>query len=124
MDMGERIENCYMDEFIEEVEYGMSLNAIKEKLKSTFMIIGRTEKKEMVSVNVGNNMDYKIEKNIVCRPRILLIGRVIDGNIINDIYKKNISNKNKGIEDCMKKTIEEVSRIDDSVNDNVFAKMI
>lgn len=124
MDMGERIEICYMDEFLEEVEYGMSLDVTKEKLKSTFMIIGRTKRKEMVSVIVGDSTDYKIEKNIVSSPRILLIGGVIDGKIINDIYVKNIFDKSQKIEDCMRKTIEEVSEIDDSINKNVFIKMI
>lgn len=124
MDMGKRIEECYMGEFLEEVEYGMSLDATKEKLKSTFMIIGRTERKEMVSVIVGNSTDYKIEKNIVSSPRILLIGGVIDGKIINDIYMKHISDVKKSVEDCMRKTIEEVSEIDDSINKNIFAKMI
>lgn len=124
MDMGEKIVNCYMDEFLEEIEYGMSLDATKEKLKSTFMIIGRTEGKQMISVIVGRSTDYKIEKSIVCSPRILLIGGAIDGNIINDIYMKNISDKSKDIEDCMRKTIEEVSKLDDCINDNTFANMI
>lgn len=124
MDMGKRIRECYMEEFLEEVEYGMNMDVTKEKLKSTFMIIGRTERKEMVSVIVGDSTDYKIEKNIVSSPRILLIGGVIDGNLINDIYMKNISNKNMSIDGCMRKTIEEVSEIDDSINKNIFAKMI
>ena len=124
MDMGKRTESCYMDEFLEEIEYEMSLDKTKKELESAFMIIGRTEIGEMYSVIVGNSTDYKIEKNLVCTPRALLIGGVSDKNMINALYDKNITNMNMSIEECMRKTIAEASEVDGSINDNFFTRII
>lgn len=123
-DMQNRIESCFIDEFLEEVEYGISLDVTREKMRSTFMIIGRTEKREIISIIAGNSTNYKVEKKIVCDSWIRFVGGVIDRNIIYNIYMKNMSNKKMSIENCMRKTITEVSQIDNSINNNIFMQII
>lgn len=124
MKLGERIKYCYIEEFLEVVEYGMSLDSTKEYLHSSFIIIGRTKNKHIMTTIVGNNTQYKMDKHIVTNVRHLAIGGTIDGEKIFEIYEKNLSNHGMSIQSCMIKTIHGVSLLDSSVNTNTFAVMI
>lgn len=124
MELGERIKNCYIDEFLEVVKYGMDLDATKEHLHSSFIIIGKTNVGNIITSIVGDVTNYKIEKKIADSPRILAIGGTIDGETINKIYYRNIKRTNIPIVKCMTDTIKEVSTLDCSVNTNTFAVTI
>lgn len=124
MELGKRINNCYIDEFLEIVKYGMSLDSTKEHLHSSFIIIGRSISGCIMTSIVGDVTNYNIERNVVDRPRILTIGGTIDGKIINNIYCENIKKLSTPIAECMINTIKEVSDLDSSVNANTFAVMI
>ncbi len=120
MALEEKVKYCYIDDFLDVVECGMGSEKTKENLRSSFIIIGKTQNKNMISTMVGDVTDYKIEKNNVISPRILAIGGTIEGQVINDIYIKNIRNTTISISQRMKNTIMQVSKLDESVNDNVF----
>lgn len=123
-DMGERISNCYIEEFLEEVEYGMNLNVTKEKLQSTFLIIGRTEKGSIRSAIIGNSTGYKLESRIISEPRFFSIGGTISGEIIKEIYTRNMQGMKLDIIGGMERTIKEVAALDYSINENVFCQNI
>lgn len=124
MELGERIKNCYIDEFLEVVKYGMDLDATKEHLCSSFIIIGKSRNGNMITSIAGDVTNYKVEKNIADSPRILTIGGTIEGEIINKIYYRNIKRASVPIVKCMTDTIKEVSTLDCSVNTNTFVVTI
>lgn len=95
----------------------------QQHLQSSFKIIGKTKESEMITAIAGDVTNFKIEKNSVLTPRFLTIGGTVDGNIINRIYFKNIKDT-KNPFDCMKNTIIQVSKIDNSVNSNIFYSSI
>ncbi len=121
MDIGYSINNCYMEEFIEEVEYGMGLESTKEKLESSFLIIGRTRNGKMKFVIAGKDTNYSIK--YIPINRIAFIGGVIPIKDIQKICKKNCDIKSSPFE-ILKSTIEDVSDLDSSVNKNIFYKII
>lgn len=124
MELGEKIKDCYIDEFLEIVKYGMDLDATKEHLRSSFIIIGKTDTGNIITSIVGDVTNYKIEKKIADSPRILTIGGTIDGEIINKIYYRKIKRLNVPTVKCMTDTIKEVSTLDWSVNTNTFVVTI
>lgn len=121
MDMGIGIKNFYIEEFLEEVEYGMGLEATKEKLKSSFLILGRAKTGEMKFVIAGQDTNYNIK--YIPINRIAFIGGTIPIGDIKEICKKNSGIKNSPFE-ILKSTIEDVSELDSSVNKNIFYKTI
>lgn len=100
----------------------------QENLMSSFIIIGKTENKEMVTSIAGDLTNFKVKKNIVTIPKVLSIGGMVDGSVIQNIYITNIGNEEIEIEieveDRMRKTIKDVSRIDSSINSNTFIQKI
>lgn len=120
-DMDERIENCYIDEFLEEVEYGMSLDVTKEKMESTFMIIGKSESGNIKYVIVGQDTNFEI-KDIPLNS-VSFIGGTIPIADIREICKKN-SEIISFPYILLKKIIEDVSEIDKTINKNIFFKTI
>lgn len=121
MDMGERIENCYIEEFLEEIEYGMRLDVTKEKLKSTIMIIGKSENGDMRYVIAGKDTDFKIKD--VPLNSVSFIGGTVPIEDIREICKRNLKNIASPFE-LLKKIIEDVSDIDESINKNIFFRVI
>lgn len=120
-DMGERIENCYIDEFLEEVEYGMSLDVTREKLKSTLMIIGKKENGDIRFTIAGQDTNFKLKD--VSINSIYFIGGTIPIEDIREICVKN-SKSTAFPYRILKKTIEDVSDKDESINKNIFFKAI
>lgn len=121
MDMEDSINNCYMEEFIEEVEYGMGLESTKEKLESSFLILGRTRNGEMKFVITGKDTNYRIK--YIPLNVIAFIGGTIPIKDIKEICKKNSEIKGSPFA-ILKSTIEDVSDLDSSVNKNIFFKTI
>lgn len=123
-EMGNYRNSYFIENFLELLEFHMKEKDTQKNLMSSFIIIGKTENKEMVTSIVGDLTNFKIEKNIVTMPRVLSIGGTVDGSIIEDIYITNIGNKEIEVEDRMRKTIKDVSMIDSSVNSNIFIQKI
>lgn len=121
MELEEKIDKCYIDEFMEVVEYGMGLNATKEKMRSTFLMIGRTKEKEMKVAVAGKDTNYQII--YIPLNRITFIGGTIPEEEIMKICKEN-SDTNDSTFEIFKKTIVDVSKIDKSVNENIFYQTI
>lgn len=119
-EMGTDIAKYYIDDFLEMVEFLVDDKETQEYLSSSFIIIGRDQNSQMYTAIIGDSTAYKSEINLVTCPRILSIGGTIEGSIIKNIYYKNIKNETLSIEECMATTILQVSRLDSSINSNVF----
>lgn len=119
-EMGTDISNYYINDYLEMVEFLFNDIETQEKLRSSFIIIGRDQDSKMYTTIIGDNTSYKLKTNLVTSPRVLTIGGSIDGSIINNIYFTNIKNEILSIEERMATTILQVSRLDSSVNSNVF----
>ncbi len=119
--MGKRIENCYMEEFLEEIEYGMNLTETKEKLESTFIIIGKLENGDMKCVIVGQDTGFEIKD--IPTNSVYFIGGTIPIKEIKEICKRN-SEAIRSPFELLRKIIEDVSNIDKTINKNIFFKVI
>lgn len=124
-ELGEGIKNCFIEDVLEVFQYGMGLDSIRNNLKSTFAVIGRTREGKMITAVAGNSTGYKIEKNTVDRARALFIGgSCVEREWIEHIFFEHMSRKFMSIEECMKRTILDASKADSSINANTFAKLI
>lgn len=117
--MGDSINEYYMEDFIELLEFLFDDSETKKHLESSFLIIGLNKKRQFVSCITGKVTNYKIEFNLVTCPRALTIGGTIDGEIISATYLNNIEH-NIDVEESMRKTIMELSLLDSSINQNIF----
>lgn len=122
--MGTERNKYYIEDFWELMQFLMDDSETQNRLKSTFIILGRNRERQMYSSMIGNSTGYKLKKHIVSAPRISSIGGTIDGKIIEDIYRQNITQYHIPIEECMRATICEVSKLDASVNANCSVVII
>lgn len=123
--MGAEINDYFIDDFWDLLEFLMKFPDTQEHLQSSFIVIGKTKNNELYTSIIGDNTNYKFEKNLVLdTPRILSIGGTIDSSIINNIYMNNILQFDRDICDCMISTVHEVAELDSSVNKNCFAVVI
>ena len=122
--MGNNTNKYYVDDFLNLLSHIMDDPINQKHIHSSYIVIGRSEDNKMYTAIIGDSTDYKIEKNIVNSTRYLAIGGTIDGSKMFDIYRKNLSNQNMSIQDCLIKTIHDVSLLDDSVNKNTFGQII
>ena len=99
----------------------MGLEATKEKLNSTFLIIGKTKYGKIRHFIVGQDTNFQIKE--VLLNRLSFIGGTIPVKDIKTICEKHSLNE-KSPYNMMKKIIEDVSKIDDSINKNIFFKTI
>ena len=116
--MGNERNEYYVDDFWELIQFLTDDIETQKHLKSTFIILGRDRKHRMYSSIIGQTTNYKLDKQLVSAPRITSIGGTIDGKIIEEMYMYNIRQYHLPIEDCMRTTIHEVSKLDPSVNTN------
>lgn len=122
--MGEDREYYLMDDFLDMVDYMVQDEETKKLLRSDFMIIGRNNNQEMFTCTVGMATDYKIKKNRADHPRQLFVGGTIQGDIISNIFSKNMRSKSIDVKKRMENTVKEVSKFDESINCNTFFKVI
>ena len=104
---------------MEIVEYGMSLDGTREKLQSTFIVIGKTPTDEIKFAIVGQDTNYEIKYIPTNKNCVTFIGGTIPIPQINKICERNFAKDTK-IMNMMVNTIREVSALDDSVNTNCF----
>lgn len=125
-ELGDKIKNCYIDDFLDIAAEGMNTYAESGDFKSTFLIIGRTSLGKMKTCICGRTTNYcmQIHTLLESKGRILSIGGTIDADIIKKIYTDNFSDKTTSIPYRMVKTIKEVSKLDNSVNENCFKSFI
>lgn len=123
-EIGTNADLYYIDDFLYLLFHIMDDPINQKHIHSSYIVIGRSKDKRMHTAIIGKLTNYKIEKNIVNNSRHLAIGGTIKESKISDIYEKNLSNKNMSIQDCMIKTIHDVSLLDSSVNKNIFGQMI
>lgn len=124
MELGERIKDCYIDEFLEVVKYGMSLDATKKHLQSSFLIIGKTENGDMEFINVGQDTNFELKflnENI---GQIYPIGGTVSQKSIFDICERHSKIFDGNIKNTLKNIIVNVSEIDNSVNQHIFYQEI
>lgn len=119
LEMGDNVENYYIDDFMEIVEYGMSLDATREKLQSTFIIIGKTPTDEIKFAIVGQDTNYEIKYIPTDKANVAFIGGTIPIPQIREICERNFTADTK-IMNMVINTIREVSKLDTSVNTNCF----
>ena len=122
--MGDDRERYFIDDFLYMVDYMMQDEETRTFLQSDFLIIGRNNKQEMFTCTAGMATAYKIEKNKATHPRNLFIGGTIRGDIISDIFSKNMRSKSIDVKNRMENTVKEVSKFDNSINCNTFFKVI
>lgn len=125
-ELGDKIKNCYIDEFLEIAEQGMNVYAISRNFKSSLLIIGKTNNGEMKTCICGRVTNYCMQIHTLSSSegRILSIGGTIDAEIIKKIYTDNFSDKTTTIPCRMVKTIKEVAKLDKSVNEHYFKSFI
>lgn len=119
LEMGDDVDDYYIDDFMKIVEYGMNLEATQEKLQSTFIIIGKTQNDEIKFAIVGQDTNYKIKYLSTDQTKVAFIGGTIPLPQIKEICERNFEKDTK-IMNMMVNTIREVSALDDSVNTNCF----
>lgn len=124
MELGERIRSCYIDEFLEVIKYGMSLDATREHLHSSFVIIGKTEKGDMKFVTTGQNTDFDINFLDANIGRIYPIGGTVSVSSILDICEYHSKLFEGNVKNTLKNIITDVSKIDNSINTNLYFKEI
>lgn len=123
--MGNEINQYYIDDFWKLVIFLMDDKETQAHLKSSFIILGRDSKNRMYTSIIGDNTHYILESTpVTVLPRFCSIGGTIKGEIINDIYRKNINNISSSIVNCMISTICDIAKLDPSVNSNHFCVTI
>ncbi len=123
-EMGTKRDQYYINDFWELMQFGMNLKETQKHFHSTFIIIGRDNNGNMHTSMIGQSTNYKLESSSVTTPRVVSIGGTIDGQIIENIYMRNIKQYHIPIDTCMRNTIQEVARLDTSVNGNCFSVTI
>ena len=122
--LGDDVKNCYIEDFMEPLEYGISLPVTKEKLRSTFLIIGKSKSKEIKYILVGNATNYLVKYLDPFQKRLFPIGGTIEKDKILDICEKHSLLFKGNVKETMKNIIYEVSDIDNSINKNVYYQEI
>lgn len=123
-EMGAERDQYYINDFWELMQFAMNLEEAQKHFHSSFIIIGRDNKGSMHTSMIGQSTDYKLESATVTTPRVVSIGGTIDGKIIEEIYMRNITQYHVPIDECMRTTIQEIARLDSSVNANCFSVTI
>ncbi len=118
--MGENRKYYLIDDFLDMVNFIMQDEETKAYLESSFIIIGRDSRANMITSIVGHLTNYKIQRGIAYKPKFLNIGGTIDGRIINKICSDYMAKDNILPIFRMKSIITEISKIDSSVNGNIF----
>ena len=124
MELGERIRDCYIDEFLEVVEYGMDLDVTKEHLQSSFLIIGKTESRNMKFVLAGQDTNYSLKYIDANIGLIYPIGGTVPSKSILDICEYHSKIFDGNVKNTLKNIITDVSKIDNSINKNVYFQEI
>lgn len=122
--MGENRKYYLIDDFLDMVDFVMQDEETKNNLESSFIIIGRDSKNNMIASMVGHLTDYKIEKGVAYAPKFLSIGGTIEDKIINKICINHMGEMKQSPISAMRKIIKDVSRKDPAVNGNVFYSSI
>lgn len=123
-ELGEKIKDCYIDKFLEVVDYGMNLKPVKGILQASFLIIGKTEQGGMQFVTCGQNTDYKLTFLDANIGRLFPIGGTIPKSDILDICEYHSKSFNGNIKTTLKNIIIDVSKIDDSINQTIYYQEI
>lgn len=122
--MGEDRKYYMIDDFLKMIEFMVQDEETQKYLQSSFIIIGRDYKGNMVTSTVGHLTNYKIERGIATDPKFLSIGGTIGGSVINKTCMSHIGKINISPITTMKKIIKDVSNVDPSVNGNIFYSSI
>lgn len=122
--MGEDRKQYLINDFLYMVDYVMQDEETKSNLESSFIIIGRDSKNNMIASTAGHLTNYKIESGIVAEPKFLSIGGTIDRSIINKICMSHIGKISISPIKTMEKIIKDVGNIDPAVNGNTFYSFI
>lgn len=117
--MGSEIEDYYIDDYLEIIEFGMNEESTQKHFQSTLMIIGKTKEDEIKFVIVGQSTGYKT-KFLPTDGRMAFIGGTIPISKIREICEYNFSTKVGKIMNVMIRIIRDVSVLDDSVNTTCF----
>lgn len=113
-----------VDELLEILEHEFSLKPSEVEFRTTFMFIGIDNIHNMALYQIGDLTNFKMQKSKLTSG-LLHMGGTTDYHSIDDIVRANMFNKNElDITERMKKSIEDVSKIDSSVNNNIFIKTI
>lgn len=113
-----------VDKLLDILEFEFSNKPSDIEFRTTFLIIGLDDNKDMSLYQIGELTNFKTQKSTLASG-LLHMGGTVNYHVIDNIMRVNMSNENdKDIINIMKKTIEDVSHIDSSVNNNFFTKAI
>ncbi|MDE7325637.1 MAG: hypothetical protein K2N63_05060 [Lachnospiraceae bacterium] len=117
--MGSNIEDYYIDDYLEVVEFGMNKKSTQEHLQSTFMIMGKTKTGEIKFVITGQDTGYKT-KFLPTQGNLAFIGGTISISKIREICEYNSAMKVGKIMNVMIRIIRDVAKLDNSVNTTCY----
>lgn len=117
-------ENCFAEEFLEVVEYGMERVLKSGGFDATFLIIGRKLDGGIVVSMAGKGIRGGFAIREVTEPRMQHIGGCISHEAIGGVYSENMRNADMPIFECMRKTIMDVSVLDNSINTAIFVQTL
>ncbi len=124
MELGERIKDCYINEFLEVVKYGMNLDVTKEHLHASFLIIGKSDTGNMKFVLAGQDTNYSLKYLDANIGRIYPIGGTVPIKSILDICEYHSKLFDGNVKGTLKNIITDASKIDNSINENVYFQEI
>lgn len=117
-------ENCFAEDFLEVVEYGMERALKSGGFDATFLILGRKSDRVIVVSMAGKGINEGFASKEVTEPRMQHIGGCIPHEEIGGVYSENMRNSDIPIFECMRKTIMDVSVLDNSINTAIFVQTL
>ncbi len=102
----------------------MDLDVTKEHLQSSFLIIGKTESRNMKFVLAGQDTNYSLKYIDANIGRIYPIGGTVPSKSILDICEYHSKIFDGNVKNTLKNIITDVSKIDNSINKNVYFQEI
>ncbi len=91
---------------------------------ATFLIIGRKSDRGVIVSMAGNGIRGGFASREVTEPRMQHIGGSISHEAIGGVYSENMRNADMPIFECMRKTIMDVSVLDNSINTTMFVQTL
>ena len=117
-------ENCFAEDFLEVVEYGMERALKNRGFDATFLIMGRKTDRSIIMSVAGKGIRGGFASREIREPRMQHIGGCISHEAIGSVYSENMRNADMPIIERMRKTIRDVSVLDSSINSTMFLRTI
>ena len=120
---GEDIITCRIDDLFTLWKYQVDNNTLPSAPLFTILGIGKDNNEKICAFKFAKAYDFELEYEEVKSPMLLLAGGQNE-IMYYDMYKRNIIANREKVELGMRKTIEEVSLIDEWVNSNIFVQTV